>query len=305
MSLLWRCLLLVGIVTMFAACGDDDSDSDPQTLTELAASDARFSILVGALQRTGLDVTLNGNGPFTVFAPTNDAFSGVDVNNIGDTELANILRYHVFIGNDFTATKIPDGDTYLGMANATGPGGTNLSARVTKDGANVTINGNINVIIADLEGSNGVIHAIDKVMSPLNIVGHAQANPAFNELVGALGKASGELVDVLSDATKTYTVFAPVNDAFTAIEGVTATLSEDALRDVLLYHVVGGANKQSGDLSNGETFTTVNGEDITINVEGGEVTITDGTGETSRVVLANVQATNGVIHVLNRVLLPE
>ncbi|MEM9846788.1 MAG: fasciclin domain-containing protein [Bacteroidota bacterium] len=281
-----------------------EKPNSEKTVAEIAADDAQFSTLVGALERVDLVEVLNGAGPFTVFAPTNAAFEalGVDLSTISDEALSEILLYHVFGGLRINAADIAEGQTYLGMAANTGPDNTNLSMLVENAGGKVTINGSINVTATDIGGNNGVIHVVDQVIMPLDVVGHAVANSNFSTLVGALGNASGGLVGVLS-GDGPFTVFAPLNSAFDEISDVVAGLSADQLAAVLTYHVVGG-NVLSTALSDGLQVTSVNGEPFTVNISDSGVTITDAQGGTSTVLLTDVQGTNGVIHVLDRVILP-
>lgn len=302
-------MLLAVFAFSFVACDDDDDDdvipNTEKTVAQIAADDDQFSTLVSALQRVNLVSVLEGAGPFTVFAPTNDAFDalGIDLATLSDEALEEILLYHVFVGQGIAAADITDNaQTYLGTAAATGPDGTNLSLLVERAGSAVTLNGDVNVIIADITGNNGVIHAVDKVLIPLDIVEHAIANSNFTELVVALEAASGNLVSVLS-GDGSFTVFAPVNSAFTAISAVVEGLTPEQLESVLTYHVVGG-NIRSTDLTDGMMVTTVNGDTFTINL-GSSVTITDTQGNTAEIVLTDVQGTNGVIHVLNAVILPN
>lgn len=297
--------LLLALPLFFVACDKDDDEPmpEPQSIVEIAAADAQFSTLVSALQRVDLVTTLEGSGPFTVFAPTNAAFTalGVNLDNISDEDLTEILLYHV-LGAKVNAGDIADGQTYVTTAAATAPGDNQLSMLIEKTSGAVKINGSINVTAADVDATNGVIHIVDAVITPLDVVGHAVANSAFTELVGALSAADGDLVTVLS-GDGPFTVFAPLNSAFEEIAGVTATLTTEQLAKVLTYHVAAG-NVRSTQLSNGQEVTTVNTEKFTINI-GSSVTITDAKGNTSNVVLTDVQGTNGVIHVIDKVLLPE
>lgn len=302
---LFSFLFLSLLATSFVACdNDDDTMEEPKTIAQTAADDPQFSTLVSALQRVNLVSVLDGTGSFTVFAPTNAAFqaSGVDLDALSDAQLTEVLLYHV-LGASVKSTDLQEGQTYATTAAETGPGGSQLSVLIERTGANVKINGAVNVTNADVEATNGVIHIVDNVILPLDIVGHAAANSNFTELVGALGAASGDLVSVLK-GDGPFTVFAPVNSAFQAIAGVTATLNADQLSKVLTYHVVSG-NVRSGALSDGMMVTTVNGEDFTVNISGNNVTITDAGGNSSTVVLTDVQATNGVIHVLDTVIIPN
>ncbi len=301
-------IALLSLPLILVSCNKDDDTPtpeptpEPMNIVEIAVGDAQFSTLVSALQRVNLVSVLEGNGPFTVFAPTNDAFTalGVDLNTISDEALTEILLYHV-LGAEVASKDIAEGQTYVTTAATTGPDDNQLSMLVEKSNTGVSINGSINVTTADVEATNGVIHIVDAVIMPLDVVGHAVANNAFTELVGALGAASGDLVSVLQ-GDGPFTVFAPVNSAFEDISDVVATLDEDQLAKVLTYHVAAG-NVRSTVLTDGMEVTTVNTEKFMINI-GSEVTITDASGNTSNVVLTDVQATNGVIHVIDKVIIP-
>jgi transforming growth factor-beta-induced protein len=296
MKLLKFSLMALLISSLFIACKDDDEDPAPQ-------DDANFSTLLGALQRTGLDATLSGTGAYTVFAPTNAAFDalGVDLGALSDAELTNILLYHV-LGAEVLSSGIAEGDTYVTTASTAAPGGNQLSLYINNTAGDITLNGGAAVTSADVDATNGVVHVIDQVLLPPTVVDLAAANPLFGELVGALGAADGDLVNTLSGAGP-FTVFAPVNSAFEAISAVVAGLTPEQLRDVLLYHVVTG-NVRSTDLSDAMMVNPLLADtSFTVNIDG-SVTITDGAGNTVNVVLTDVQSTNGVIHVLDAVLLP-
>lgn len=293
-------LIILGL-GLFTSCSDDD---ETNTIVDIALDDAQFSTLVSALERVNLVATLQGPGPYTVFAPTNNAFTqlGVDLNTISDADLTNILLYHV-LGGTVRSTDLADGQTYASTASTSGPGGTALSMLIEKSANGVKLNGNINVTGADVTADNGVIHIVDKVITPLDIVGHAAANSNFTSLVATLSGAPGGLVGVLS-GTGPFTVFAPVNSAFSAISSVVATLTPAQVANVLTYHVVSGANVRSTDLSNGMSVQAVNGQSFQVNLANG-ASITDAGGNTSNILLTDVQATNGVIHVLEKVIIPS
>jgi len=307
MNSIFKFIIVAFFAVSLTSCGDDDpvipEPEETNTIVDIASGDAQFSTLVAALQRVDLVTTLQGNGPFTVFAPTNDAFTalGVDLAGISDADLTEILLYHV-LGAEVKSTDLADGQTYASTAAATGPGGNALSLLVEKSSSGVKLNNAASVTTADVSADNGVIHIIDNVITPLDLVGHAQANSSFSSLVGALAGAPGELVSVLQ-AAGPYTVFAPVNSAFESIADVVATLSSDQLASVLTYHVVSGANVLSTDLSNEMTVSAVNGQDFTILI-GDNVQIQDASGNKSDVLITDVQATNGVIHALGNVIIP-
>ena len=292
------CLSLV-----FVACDDDDNDVAPsQNIVQIASDNPEYSILVEALTKAGLVGTLEGTGPYTVFAPTDDAFTAL-LNDLGLTsledlsaeELRPILLYHV-IGAEVFSGNLSTG--YVSTASNSGPGLTNLSMYIEVSNG-VKINNDVNVTAADIDATNGVIHQVDKVILPPDIVDLAVQNGGFTSLVGALGTATGDLVTVLT-GDGPFTVFAPTDEAFAAISDVVAGLSPEDLSGVLTYHVVSG-NVRSSDLSDDMTVATLNG-DITIDLSNGPQ-IRDAAGNTVDIILTDIQGTNGVIHVIDAVLL--
>lgn len=298
-------ILAIAAVTVFASCSKDDSDDqkDPQNIVQVASSNADFSILVQALDKAGLVSTLEGSGPFTVFAPTNAAFTALftqlgvsGINDLSAEALRPILLNHVISGN-VKAADISTG--YAETFNNTAPGGNKVKLFISK-GSDVKVDGS-KVTTADVMASNGVIHAIDKVILPPSVVSHAINNPDFSILVEAVVKAG--LVEALS-AAGPFTVFAPTNDAFNALFaalGVTgiADLTAEQLTPILLYHVVSG-NVLASQVSTGTVPTLNTSSNISI-VAGSMGVQLNGS---SNVVATDVQAANGVIHVIDAVLLP-
>ncbi|MBC6993105.1 fasciclin domain-containing protein [Neolewinella lacunae] len=301
---LFVCITFLGI----SACDDDDDNVIPtteQTIAQIVAGDAQFSILLEALELADLDATLAGTGPFTVFAPTNAAFTaaGINLSTISQADLREVLLYHVIGGAALQSTDLAEGQTYATTAATTGPGNAQLSVLVERTGNNVTVNGNSNVTQANIVANNGVIHVVNTVLTPLDIVGHAQANSNFTSLVGALGAADGGLVSVLQ-GDGPFTVFAPLNSAFTAIQSTVDGLTTEQLSKVLLYHVVSGANVRSSTLAVGPVTTANAGTTFQVNSIS-PPQITDASGNQIDIVLTDVQATNGVIHVVSEVLVPN
>ncbi|MEO0732579.1 MAG: fasciclin domain-containing protein [Bacteroidota bacterium] len=297
----WIAILLF-CVFGFSACEDDEDPIINETLSisEIVENDDRFTILRDALSRTGLDVTLDADGDFTVFAPTDQAFrdANVDPTTIDVDALRNVLRYHVVGGTTLKAGDINEGQTYVTTANETAPGGNQVSLLVEKAGTAVTLNGDVNVTIADIDGTNGVIHAIDDVLMAPSVVDLALDNSNLSSLVTALTTAdalNGEaLTDVLS-AAGPFTIFAPDDVAFAAAP---SGLSTEQLRNVLLYHVVSGANVRSDAIP--PTATTVEGENL--NFSG--TTITTTSNQSVSIEFTDIQGTNGVVHLINAVMVP-
>ena len=310
-------ILLISLTT-FQSCNnnDDDNVEDVSTIVNLAVDSADLTSLVAALDRANLVSTLNGEGPFTVLAPTNDAFAAfLSANNFNSLEdvpvdiLTKVLLNHVISGS-LISTDLSTG--YANTLATSAASQTPLSIYVdTSNG--VRFNGVSSVSAADILAVNGVIHKVDAVIGLPNIVTFATADPNFSTLVSALTRSdlTTDFVGVLSTDSATapapFTVFAPINDAFNRllIELDLASLSEidePTLDIVLKYHVVGGANVLDSNLTDNLTVSTLSG-DITADITGG-ARLTDPTGRVSDIIATNVQANNGVIHAINKVILP-
>ena len=275
-----------------------EQPEQPGTIVDIAVADDRFETLVAALQAAELVETLQGDGPFTVFAPTDDAFAALPEGTVEALledipALTDILLYHVVAGDVRAADVVT-------LESAVTVQGESVSISV--EGDNVRINDSL-VIIADIVAENGVIHVIDTVLlppqAPGSIVDIALQDDRFETLVAALQAA--ELVETLQ-GDGPFTVFAPTDDAFAALpEGTVEALLEDipALTDILLYHVVAG-DVRAADVVTLESAVTVQGESVSITVEGDNVRIND-----SLVIIVDIVASNGVIHVIDTVLLPS
>lgn len=300
LSLMLSLVLLMGI-PVFAA---------EQNIAQIASGNPDFSILVAALQKADLVGALQGEGPFTVFAPTNQAFDkllaglGITAEDLlNHPQLKEVLLYHVVSG------KVMSTDLTDGMMAATLSGET-ISVDL-KSG--VKINSS-NVAAADIEASNGVIHVIDAVLVPVSfklqqpasapvpgtVVDIALSNKDFSMLVSLLQKA--DLVGALQGEGP-FTVFAPTNQAFEKLLkdlGITASdlMNQPELAEVLLYHVVPG-NVKSTDLASGMKAATLNGEQLSVDLSSG-VKI-----NASSVISADIMAGNGVVHVIDTVLVPQ
>jgi uncharacterized surface protein with fasciclin (FAS1) repeats len=272
----------------------------PNTIVDIAVEDGRFTTLVAALQAAGLAETLAGEGPFTVFAPTDDAFAALPEGTVEALladipQLTSILLYHVVSGKVMASdvANLESAETLQGQPVA-----------ISVDGGEVGIN-DAKVLITDIQADNGVIHVIDSVLLPASeeamsktIVDIAAEDGRFTTLVAAL-QAAG-LAETLAGEGP-FTVFAPTDDAFAALpEGTVDALLADIpqLTDILLYHVVSG-NVKAADVVNMESAETLQGQPLAISVDGGEVGVNE-----AQVLITDIQAANGVIHVIDAVLLP-
>lgn len=331
--------LFASLALGLIGCGDDDGptpdsgtpDSGPtdgavagNTIVDIAAGNPDFSMLVGALQAAGLDDDLAGEGPFTVFAPTNAAFEALEAVPEGDA-LSQVLQYHVVSGR-VRSTDLAEGLNLPTSLN-------DLSIFVTRTGTTVTLNSGVMVTMADIVADNGIIHVIDAVLLPPSIAdaaGHAGLSSLLEAAteagpVAALGGVS--IPALLSDPTSglTFTIFAPVNAAFDGLYdalGVDgpAELPDPTLQGVLFYHVLlnqevlasaipattraaapapylTGRTEAAERLGMNLFFDTTSG----VEINGGSA----GEGAFgANVAVRDVLTTNGVVHVIDRVLVP-
>jgi transforming growth factor-beta-induced protein len=285
----------------------------PKSIVDIAASDPRFSTLVTAVQAAGLVDTLKGDGPFTVFAPTNDAFAALPAGTVesllkpeNKQQLTDILLYHVVPGKVMAA----DVASLNGKMADTALEGKQIAIKT--DMGNVYLNDKVQVIATDIEASNGVIHVIDSVLLPpadeasssteqKDIVDTAVADGRFKTLVAAVTAAG--LVDTLKGEGP-FTVFAPTDDAFAALPAGTLDSllkpeNKQQLIDILTYHVVSG-KVMASDVTKLTKAPTVLGKDISVKVQDGKVILNDKV----QVILTDIETSNGVIHVIDGVLLP-
>lgn len=278
----------------------------PPSVVDRAIRDGRFTTLVAAVTRAGLASALDGAGTFTVFAPTDDAFaaSGIDLDAVSDDDLADVLRYHV-LGSTVAAGDIAAGFSYGTTINTEGPNDSPLSMIINNDGSTVRINDQADVVVTNVSGANGVVHAIDAVITPQSLVELVAKNGNLSSLTGALTAA--DLVSALDDEGP-FTVFAPNNAAFTAAADTIAQIGADSLTQVLTYHVVAGANVRSDMLP--DSAVTLQGSQLYFNpVEtDGPVVIQndfDSLRQEVPFITNDIQGTNGVIHTIGSILLPK
>ena len=281
------------------------------TIVDHALANSNLSSLVSALTaggNTAFTDLLSTAGDFTVFAPTNAAFS--NFSNPNDNELGQILSNHVIVGATAMSTDLEN--MYVNTAATFNGGSSNLSMYINIDDG-VTINGMSTVAAADIVASNGVIHVVDTVIDLPTIVDFAIADPTFATLVTALtrGDLTFDYVSTLSTPNGTapapFTVFAPTNDAFGALlaelnVGSLGDIEEPTLKATLDHHAVAAANVRAEGLTDNMMVGTLGGN-ITANVSGG-ATLTDANDRISNIIKVNVQAANGVIHVIDKVVLP-
>jgi transforming growth factor-beta-induced protein len=303
-----------------------------------ASNNPQLTTLVAAVKAAGLVDTLNGPGPFTIFAPANSAFAKLPAGTVETLvkkenipTLSSILTYHVIGGKKLSSKDLAK------MSSLKTVNGETL--KVKASGKKITINGSTNVVLADVQVANGTVFIVDSVLMPAkpapaavaatpiateadaasvgvpatgkgSLAGMAQDpaataasnNPALTTLVAAV-KAAG-LVDTLNGPGP-FTIFAPINSAFDKLPaGTVETLvkpeNKDKLTSILTYHVIAGKKLSSADLAKMASLTTINGKELKIAVSGKTVTIN---GQV-KTVLADVQVANGTVFLIDSVLLP-
>lgn len=313
--------LLFGFGVALTACKDDNENPDTisplSNITDLVVGGDQFTLLEAAVVKAGLATTLSGAGPFTVFAPNDAAFRAAGfadaaaINNADANTLRNILLYHVVSGN-YPAASLPTSQTALPTSLS-----VNGTAYVSKaastsgtTGTPVSING-ARVVQADVQASNGTVHVIDRVLMPPagNILQIASADTTLSLLAAAAGRGGAAVTGALSGSTA-LTVFAPTNAAFRAANlGTPALINavpEATLTAVLTNHVVQGVRAFSPTIVGGP-IATFGGGSVTATVGSSNAItlLSRGNGtNAANVTTADINATNGVIHKIDRVLAP-
>ncbi|MEZ6138484.1 MAG: fasciclin domain-containing protein [Pirellulaceae bacterium] len=287
---------LVACATLLGGSITIAADKD---IIDTAVGAGSFKTLAAALKAADLVDTLKGDGPFTVFAPTDEAFAKLPVGTVesllkpeNKSKLVGILTYHVVSGK-VPASKVVD------LKGAKSVNGQRIDIHVADGKVSVD---SATVVKTDIECSNGIIHVIDSVILPSsdNIVATADKAGTFKTLIAA-AKAAG-LADALMGETE-LTVFAPTDEAFAKLPaGTVKSLLEpenkSKLADILKYHVVAGRVYSENALE-AKTAKTLQGSKITISVMNGKAKVNN-----ASLVATDIDAANGVIHVIDAVILP-
>ncbi|MFK7950420.1 MAG: fasciclin domain-containing protein [Saprospiraceae bacterium] len=303
-------VLVLSLALFITSCGEDDPDPlpAPMTIADIVEDTERFSSLKAALERADLLETVR-SGEYTVFAPDNDAFdtflNGAALADVDIDVLTQTLLNHV-IGAKVESTGLENG--YVSTLATESTTENPISLQVNIDNG-VKLNNTVSVIQADIAADNGIIHEVDAVIGVPSVVDLAVQGD-FSILVAALTRAdlTVDFVGTLS-GTGPFTVFAPTDAAFVALLDSNNDWDElgdipvATLEAVLSYHVVAGANVLSSTLTDGQVVTSFEGSDFTINTADG-AKITDANGNTVNIVATDVQGANGVVHVIDGVILP-
>ncbi|WP_298343229.1 fasciclin domain-containing protein [uncultured Algibacter sp.] len=303
-------LLFIGLILVTSCSNDDDSSGEfvpTSSIVAIAQATPELSSLVSALVKyPDLVSLLSNDGTFTVFAPNNDAFADLlaaigqtSIDDIPEDVLKSVLQHHVYTSAALQASQVTSGS--ITMA-----GGESVDILVDENGVTV---GNATVIAIDGIGTNGVVHIVDSVIVPPSIlpivgtiVAPAYFNKDFTTLIAAVLAADPSVLELLlsnGPNDNGLTLFAPTNDAFAAA-GITDVNGADA---ILAYHLVDGTIMQDMLPVSGiaaAEVPTLNGENIYVTNAGGAVSING----TTTVTATNIAGSNGVVHVIDRTLIP-
>jgi transforming growth factor-beta-induced protein len=300
-----KVMMLLLSMAFLISCSDDEMEAvkPTQNIVALAQSNSDLTSLVSALTKyPDLVSTLQGSGTFTVFAPTNKAFADLltatgqsSLDDLSEEVLRDVLTYHVLNSAAVESKSLTNGE--VGTVN-----GENISVNIS---SGVKLNNSSNVVIADIKATNGVVHVVDAVLVPPSIrpiiatvVAPAFFNKNFSTLTAAIKAASPSVLTALLGPDK-KTVFAPTNAAFAAA-GITSLPDQATLNAVLTYHVLAGEVLAADIASGSSSAPTLNGKSIYLSKGSAGVFING----TTKVTTTDIKASNGVIHVIDRTLLP-
>lgn len=317
-------LIATTFVTMFSCSDDDNVEPINNSIAGVASRAPQFTTLVTALNKAGLVQTLDQNGPFTVFAPTNEAFDAfltangfASLDDVPVATLEKILLNHVVNGK-FTSNDLTSG--YVNsLAKGSASSTNNLSLYIDLT-SGVKINGIATVTGANIAATNGIIHQVDKVIGLASIIDHVKANPNLSTLVTVVtstdsnGNGFGDqsaVATALTTNTAPLTVFAPTNAAFTEAttgNGFAVGATPAQVSKVLQYHVTAAGNVLSSTLTNGQVVAMITdpAQDITIDLSvPTSPKITDTSASQAEITTVDIQCENGIIHIVNKVLQPS
>lgn len=317
MKTILNLVTFVLVISLFTSCSDEETSIKTNTIVDVAVN-SNLSSLIAAATKAELIGTLSGPGPFTVLAPTNEAFaeflSSNNFNSVNDVPkelLTQILLNHVIDGS-LKSTDLTTG--YAKTKAISDASNTPMSIYIDTNGG-VKFNGISTVTTANIDADNGTVHVVDKVIALPTVVTFATADPNFSILTQALTRVDldTDFVSILSlpksSNTAPYTVFAPINSAFTNVLGelklsALSEIPKNTLDLTLKTHVLTSINALDTNLSTGLKLTTLSSEVLTVNLTGG-ASLTDEGDRISNIIATNVQANNGVIHAIDKVLLPN
>ena len=310
------------ILSFSYSCSVDEGEVElkPKTMLDLVQESTNYTYLTYAISKTGLSNTLSSNNAnLTLFAPDDMAFDSFltqngfrSIDEIPVDVLKKVLLNHVLV-EEVEYSKFETGyyDTAAEFVNETYT--KNISMHVEQVNMRITLNGE-SMITRAVKAENGIVHAVNRVIPLPTIVTFAKADENLEILLAALTRPdlTTDFPSILSTGADIspapFTVFAPTNDAFIALlqelgANSLSDIDEPTLKSTLTYHVIAETVAAASDLSDNLQLETLGGT-ITANVTGG-ATLTDGNNRVSNIIAVDIQADNGVIHVIDKVILPN
>jgi uncharacterized surface protein with fasciclin (FAS1) repeats len=302
------------ITPSFVSCTmEENANAKKPSITEVIQSQSYLSTLAIALEKTGLSSTFNSQGTYTLFAPTNEAFAFflaqngfTSINDVPSSTLKQILLNHV-IGQVVNSTDLPSAGYIKTLAIGNTSTTNNLSMFVNKSNG-IVLNDMSDVTASNILASNGIIHIVSGVITLPSISDHIKANPNLSSMTEALSGAGQPAFFTTFSGTGPFTVFAPINSAFTSLNveltgGITG-VSTANMTKILRYHVATG-NILAADFTDGEVISTFEAPQTFTVLLNSVLKLKDVNNRNSNVITTDIQCTNGVIHLLNKVLLPS
>ncbi|MBF6608115.1 MAG: fasciclin domain-containing protein [Flavobacterium sp.] len=317
MKIMKTLALTAFVVFSFTACNDDEPTAGPsQSLLEIAEADPALTTLVQAIAIVGAEESFESNTSLTVLAPTNTAFneyfleygfSGIDA--IPVEQLRQLLYNHMLNG-DFEANELLPG--YMKTYGKGAASSSNTLSLFIDRSEGIEFNGYSKLIAPDKRARNGRLHVVDRVIALPTLAAHIKAHPEFTILAEILGShPNSDFAVAINDTNdSTITVFAPTDTAFGAllekmnIDSINEVSDAD-LEEILSYHVYAGTNYMVSNLSNSQNLTMSSGQNATYTSSGGGRKITDVNGRVANLLFTDIQSSNGIIHVVDKVMLPN
>ena len=301
------------VVTNTSCTKTTDTPQTDNTITDIVARKSDLKTFTLALNLTGLADTYNKDGAQTIFAPSNDAFTAyctakgyATINDMPVDQLKNLLLNHVINGTFLTA-QLTTGyikSLAFGAASST----NNLSLYIDTT-TGVRVNGISNVVTSNIVATNGAVHIMDTVIDLPTLAIHTTANLTLSTLATTLALPTQATVLANLTGTTLYTEYAPTNTAFTALDteltgtGGIAALTDANMTSILSYHITNGNNLSSTFTDGLVVPTLLTPQSFTLQLTGG-AKIKDVNNRYANITTTDIQCTNGVLHIIDKVLLP-
>lgn len=312
-------ILLTSFMFLFTNCStNENANAEKDSFFQIISKNSNLSILKAAIIKTDLESTLDSEADYTLFAPNNSAFTSflnangfATINDVPTPLLKQILLNHV-IAIRYTTLNLPINGYTKSLAIGDASQTNNLSLYIRKFGSDISINGIADIVSPNLLASNGIMHIVDGVIGLPTITTHTIANPNLSSFTAALNyNSSSNFINNLSGSLNApFTVFAPTNGAFTAffVEKNFAQLSDipaNVLEKTLKYHIIYAHNTLASEFTNNQIIATSSGENLTVVFSNGTIKIKDVNNRSAVILTTDVQCTNGIIHVIDKVVFPS